>query len=430
MSQVKPQRGAIAVDLGATSIRFAAGWREDEEIRYEVIEQIPHQPNFTNGRYTWDLDHMLGLVRRGAEYGAARFGRATLGIDSWGVDHGFLDSDGELRQPCVAYRDPSHAAAFAELAEDRPHFYSRTGIQHQPFNTLYQLVARGKEDPSLRDCPWLILPDLIGYLLTREHNMELTQASTTQLLSLDGTWASDIFERIGWPVPEVPATRPGHLGSYLVDGVRLAFVGSHDTASAVYALMPTPADAAFLNVGTWSLLGTVMDQPLVNEAAEAANFTNERTVDGRVRFLKNVPGFFVINRLFDELRPTAPTVPHWLATADLSVTERLNLDAEDLFNPVSMVAACQRQFTRPIPAEAWAGIALLSLVDAVGAGLTDLQRLTGVPIREIRLGGGGSRSELFRDLLADRARCPVVPGPAEATVVGNLALQFKAQDES
>ncbi|RYG38026.1 hypothetical protein EON81_04915 [bacterium] len=415
---------AVAVDLGATSGRFAEGELSGGKITFRIIEQIPHAPKEIDGRLSWDLDALRGLVRRGADH-ASGFGRATVGIDAWGVDIGLLDDRGELLLPPVAYRDLSHERAFEKLKDYRSELYSLTGCQHQPFNTLYQLAARREEDPRLVDLTdrWLPLPDLLGYLETGEANVDLTEASTTNLLGLDGTWAPRAFEIAGWPVPSLPVSRPGHLGGYLADGVRLAFVGSHDTASAVVGLEPLAHDEMFLNVGTWSLAGVVRDLPLATPGAEAANLTNERCADGRVRLLKNVPGFWVVNGLHRELGITV-SVGDWLESAR-EAAEFLDLGHASLFNPASMLQAC-RALLSAEPKD-WAGVALGSLVEALADVPGAFHDIDGVRPKAIRVGGGGSQSVPLCKALARRTGLPVLAGAAEATVLGNLAVQFLAQ---
>jgi rhamnulokinase len=206
--------------------------------------------------------------------------------------------------------------------------------------------------------------------------------------------------------------------------VRLAHVGSHDTASAVCGFGALGQSEMFLNVGTWSLAGAVIDEPIASVEAEAANFTNERTVDGRVRFLRNIPGFYVINRLHEELGGGV-TIPYWLAGADLSVRDRVDLLHPSLFNPPSMLDAMSGLVQeRPETHEQWAGLALLSLTSTIAGQIPDLERLTGRLIRTIRVGGGGSQSAAFCQSLADTSGLVVSAGPAEATVAGNLALQM------
>jgi rhamnulokinase len=271
----------------------------------------------------------------------------------------------------------------------------------------------------------MILPDLLGYLLGGGENHELTQASTTNLLGLDGRWCEEAFAVAGWPVPELPPSLAGTLGPQIAPSVRLARVGSHDTASAVVGFGRLEEDEAFLNVGTWSLVGCVLPEPLATPEAEAANFTNERAAHGRVRFLRNVPGFWVINRLHEELGVAEP-VPQWLERA-ATVEARLDLFHPDLFSPPSMLAACRALTSRePRNPQEWAGIALASLADAIAAQPAEMARLTGRTFSAFRVGGGGSQSAALCQALADTSGLEVRAGPAEATVVGNLAVGLLA----
>lgn len=417
---------AVAVDFGASSGRYALGRYQEGRITFEVKEQIAHGPVERNGRLEWDLDSLLSLCRRAVDLASAE-GASSVGIDSWGVDHGFLDRDGNLMGTPVCYRDRSHAEAFERLTPYREMLYGLTGIQHQPFNTICQFLARRTENPAFPDevADWMILPDLLGYLLSGERNHELTQASTTQLLALDGRWSSEAFGLVGWPAPERAVRLPGHLGGECAKGVWIAHVGSHDTASAVAGFGELKDDEMFLNVGTWSLGGCVVPEPIATPEAEALNFTNERTVDGQVRLLKNVPGFYVVNRLHEELR-IGVTVPQWLASAS-GEEPGVNLLHPELFNPESMVEICATLAgRRPASDSAWAQFALSSLVLSLAELPGQITRLTGKPIRAIRLGGGGSQSRALCQTLATASGVPVVAGPVEATVLGNLAVQFLA----
>jgi rhamnulokinase len=417
---------AVAVDFGASSGRFAAGRLIDGRIEFEVIKQIPHGPIDKGGTLFWDLDSLLALCQEAADYAEAHGG--TIGIDTWGVDHGFLDADGELIDAPVCYRDRTHVEAFEQLAPQRDRLFALTGCQHQPFNTICQLVARREQDPSLfkRAKEWYILPDLLGYLLTGERNMEITQASTTQLLGLDGQWSAEAFEIAGWPIPSIAPSLPGGLGGQVRDNVRLAHVGSHDTASAVAGFGGLGDDQIFLNVGTWSLVGCVVDQPIATPQAEGLNLTNERTIDGRVRLLKNVPGFYVINRIHEELGLTQ-SIPEWLGALQ-EVDERVDLLHPDFFNPDSMTDACANLAgRRPQTDGEWAGLALGSLASTVARVPQELGELTHRKFTTLRVGGGGSQSVAFCRALAKASGLPVVAGPAEATVLGNLAVQFLAQ---
>lgn len=418
-------RGAVAIDLGASSARYAAGRLVDGRIEFEVIRQIPHAAKEVEGQLRWDTATLLGFCREAVQYAEASFDEATVGIDSWGVDHGFLDESGRLIADPVCYRDHSHLAAFESLAGHRRRLYELTGCQHQPFNTICQLMARASENPSLRARRWLILPDLFGHFLTGKGGYELTQASTTQLLGLDGRWSAEAFEIAGWPMPGSQPFAPGTVIGDLGPRTRLVSVGSHDTGSAVCGFGALGDHQAFLNVGTWSLFGALLDRPMATREAEDAAYSNERAVDGRVRFLKNIPGFYVINRIHEEL-DIRRSVPEWLDAAE-SVDDHANLMAADFFNPESMsdTVAAHAGF-RPRTDAQWAGLALTSLARTIAEQPRTLELLTGRRITELRVGGGGSQSRVFCDALSRESGLSVVTGAVEATVLGNLAMQFLA----
>jgi len=374
----------------------------------------------------WDLDALLGLCHRAVQYGQAHFTETYVGIDSWGVDQGFLNAQGRLIQPPVCYRDPSHQAQFERYREHRPRIFQLTGIAHQPFNTIYQLAARRHENPGIVSNRWLNIPDLLGHLLGGPMHMELTMASTTQLMGLDGNWCDELFRLVGWPTPDVLPCRPGFLAGSIGPSVHLTNIGSHDTASAIFGFGAIPDNTMYLNMGTWSLAGVLLDQPIASPAAEAAGFTNERAVDGRIRFLKNIPGFYVLNRLHDELGVSVP-IPQWIEGA-ADVEERVDLMSPDLYNPPSMPEAVMKLCGwEQASAEEWAGLAVHSLTDTIAAQIPPLREITGRRLDTIRVGGGGSRSSVLCRSLAKATGCSVVAGPVEATVVGNLAMSLQAR---
>lgn len=419
---------AVAVDLGASSVRFAEGRLEGGRITFQVAKQVPNDPIDTDWGPAWCVDTLLGICKD-AEIYAATLPGATIGIDSWGVDHGFIGADGALIQPPAIYRHPLHSQVFDELKDLRPELYGFTGIQHQPFNTLYQLIARFRQNPALHapGVRWLILPELLNHLLGAPSGHELTQASTTQLLGLDGKWSPQAFGIAGLPVPDVQPEVPGRVLGTTEKGVPVVRVGGHDTASAVCGIGPLEEHQAFLSAGTWSLLGAIVDLPIATPEAEAANLTNERAVDGRIRFLDNIPGFFVPNRLHADLGISEP-ISTWLAGADLGVGQRIDLFDPALFNPDSMQEAVADQLgSRPGTSEEWAGLALLSMVDTTIQQLDVIQGITGRRFSELRVVGGGSASASFCQLLAERSGREVLAGPQEATVLGNLGMQFLAQ---
>lgn len=410
---------AVAIDLGASSARFAIGSLIDGKIDFEIVEQIPHKPLAWNGHDVWDIDLLLGFCERALKF-AQENGAESIGIDSWGVDHGFVDSSGKLIQPPICYRDASHQAMFEHMAEHRPWLYAQTGIQHQPFNTLYQLMARKGENPGLFEPgnEWLLLPDLLLSMLGGERGYERSIASTTQLTGAAGEWNPAVFERFELPLPALKICDAGIAGER--EGVKLMRVAGHDTASAVLG-MGTLGRGVFANIGTWALVGAIREYDASPEN-ERANLTNERMSDGRVRLLTNIPGFYIVNRLHEDLG-RSDSVGEWLESADLNGAARIDVFDSALYAPDSMIEAVSMQLDFPkLTHEGWAGLALLSLVDAIA------DRVQSLHGDRLRLTGGGSKSSILCRILAETTGVPVSVGPAEATILGNLALQFADGD--
>lgn len=411
--------------MGASSARTAVGWIAHGAITLKSIEQVPHSA--VNGK--WNTRLLKSLCDRAVTYAIDNFESATVGIDTWGVDHGFISLKGELIQDPVAYRDPSHSEAFDSMVGHRKRLFELTGVQHQPFNTIYQFAARKRESPHLTDATFQMLPDMFGFLLTSEKNYEATQCSTTQLVASNGEWCHEAFDLVGWRVPDQQPARPGRIVAPIVGQVELASVASHDTASAVCGLGTLGERDLFLNMGTWFLLGTLIDQPLLSPTADDGGWTNERAHDGRIRFLKNIPGFYIVNRLHEELRVES-SVAAWLASANLQECARFDYHHRSLYNPPSMLEAVLALLPRqPTNTVEWASVALNSMVGGMTSQPTQLGEITNRQFERIRVSGGGSQSALICQGISDATGLKVVAGPPESTVLGNIAMQLVARGE-
>lgn len=408
----------IAVDCGAGSMRFAVATLDNGRISLELVQQQPHEAREDEGRLCWDFKSILAFCQVALRYGA-EIGAVSIGFDTWGVDHGFVDADGKLLQDPVAYRDASHSRVADRELADRDWLYAQTGIQHQPFNTLFQLMARKESQPDLFDpeVQWLLLPDLILQQLGGPRGYEWSMASTTQLTGSDGQWNNAVFDRFGLPKPQLPISDARRTGT-LLNGVELVRVAGHDTACAV-AGMGSLEDAAFLNIGTWALIGEIGAFAPTREAAEL-NLTHERTVDNHVRRLCNVPGMFIADRVAEEL--AIKDRKAWLSQpVDSRLPPIPVLDAA-LYNPKSMIdTLCQIAGQTPTDLPTWAGWVLESLVDGIVCRIpTHAKRL--------RVTGGASNNTWLCQRLADRSGLPVYVGPTEATLLGNAAIQFELLD--
>lgn len=409
--------------MGATSVRFAHGQLRDGKILLDIVKQVANRPV---GR-CWDTDLLVGFCREASEFAAQH--AASLGIDSWGVDHGFIDAEGRVVCGPVQYRDPSHLRQYEKFREMRSHLFQLTGIAHQPFNTLYQLAARVEEDQTLPNrSQWYLMPDLMNSFLTGARRHEQTQASTTQLMGLDGRWCLELFQTIGWPVPDQQPSACGRIIGQC-GTTPVVSVASHDTGSAVLGVGAMMEGDAYLNVGTWALLGNILDQPCITSLAESGGWTNEWGYRGQIRFLKNIPGFYVINRLHSELGVKS-NIGNWLDTRDRTFKGRFDVQHNSLYNPASMVRACLAVLSEePESEQEWATAALASLVECIANDVPRLSTASQKTVNRIRVVGGGSRSRAFCQDLADTTSLEVVAGPDEATVLGNLALQFVATGE-
>ncbi|MGA8115804.1 MAG: rhamnulokinase family protein, partial [Actinocatenispora sp.] len=295
-----------AVDLGATSGRvMVATVAPPDRLDLEEVYRFENGPVSVHGHLRWDID----AIRREVSAGLRAAGPVDgIGIDSWAVDYGLLDSAGDLLGDPYSHRDartdgvPERVLATLPEAE----LYATTGLQRQPFNTLYQLVS---ELPLPAEATtMLLIPDLLGHWLTGVVGAERTNASTTQLYDVrDRTWATALADRVGIPARILPALRdPGTVLGPLLParatalgqrpGTPVVSVGSHDTASAVVALPLLPGTTgSYISSGTWSLVGVELAEPVLSAEARAANFTNEGGLDGTIRFLRNVMGLWVLS---------------------------------------------------------------------------------------------------------------------------------------
>jgi rhamnulokinase len=437
-----------AVDLGATSGRVVLGHVGHDELRLTDVARFANQPVRTLDGLHWSV---LELYRDVVEGLAAAVRQepqlASIGIDSWAVDYGLL-RDGRLLGSPYAYRDERNAAAVDVVhgvvgAEE---LYRLNGLQHLPFNTLFQLTAdRTAGMLDLADS-FLLLPDLLTFWLTGRSVAERTNASTTGLVGVEsGEWDSALIERLGLPAqifrPLVDAgTDLGGLTASAVRGIgatraQVTTVGSHDTASAVVAIPATRPDVAYISSGTWSLVGVELERPVLSEASRLAGFTNEGGVDGRVRYLHNVMGLWLLSECIRDWERSGETID--LATlldqaaAVTGAVPVFDADDDAFLAPGDMparIGAWLSAHDRPVPAsrpELVRSI-LQSLADAYARAVRSASELSGREVGVVHIVGGGSQNALLCRLTADATGLPVLAGPVEATAIGNVLVQARA----
>ncbi|MFZ7086853.1 rhamnulokinase [Curtobacterium sp. RRHDQ10] len=446
-----PRSGSVAaIDLGATSGRVIVGHVDADGVRMEHVRRFPNGPVSLHegsrdtlhwdvvGLYAHAVDGLREAVRDNADL-------TSIGVDSWAVDYGLLRAGRLLGLP-THYRDARHedGVRAVHARVDAAELYRRNGLQHLPFNTLFQLAA----DPALTDADrMLLVPDLLGYWLTGVEAAERTNASTTGML--DPTtrgWDTSLARETALPAGLLPALRdPGdRLGPLLPtvrsaigapDALGVTLVGSHDTASAVVAVPATEPDFAYISSGTWSLVGVELEAPLLSDAARLANCTNEGGVDGRVRFLKNVSGLWLLSESVRTWERAGERIGlEALLTAAASVTTRVPVfdTTDDRFTPPGDMPAridawCDEHgLSAPRSQAEYVRSILESLAAAYGETIETLERVSGRAIRVVHVVGGGSQNRLLCQLTADRTGRPVLAGPVEATALGNVLVQARA----
>jgi rhamnulokinase len=442
--------GAVAaVDLGASSGRVVVGRVSERSLDLTEVHRFPNGPVRSNEGLRWDASTLRREILEGLRRAAsAAADLAGIGVDAWGVDYGLLDGTGELVADPFHYRDERTARGVERVHAIVPpdRLYARTGLQFLPFNTLYQLAA--EPDASLADATTMaLIPDLVGTWLTGRPAAERTNASTTGLLeATSATWAWDVIDALGLPRRLfAELSDPGDLLAPLRDDIAestglpaatpVVHVGSHDTASAVVGVPAAGDSFAYISCGTWGLVGVELDGPVVTDASRAANFTNEHGVDGRVRFLRNVMGLWLLQESIrtwneagepadlDGLLAGAAKLPRGGPVIDPN--DPAFLPPGDM--PARISAALQRD-GQPAPStrEALVRCILDSLAAAFASAVHDAARLSGRRVDTVHLVGGGARNDLLCRLTADACELPVVAGPVEATALGNILVQARA----
>jgi rhamnulokinase len=443
-------RLVAAVDLGASSGRVMVGRVGPNELELTEVRRFPNEPVRLPDGLHWDILRLYGEVRAGIRE-AARVtdDLVSIGIDTWAVDYGLLDDGGSLLGDPFHYRDDRTAAA-VEAVHDviaPADLYARTGLQFLPFNTIYQLVAERRSASFGAARTMLLIPDLLGYWLSGVRVTEVTNASTTGLLDVHRrTWDLDLAASLAIPPSLLaPLAAPGDVIGPLRDEAReetgtsaatvLTLVGSHDTASAVVGVPAGDASFAYIACGTWSLVGVELDHPVLTEESRLANFTNEGGVDGRIRYLRNVMGLWLLQESLRtwELEGGAEDVSALLIGAANLPRGGPIIDPDDPSFlppgdiPARIAEACRR-LDQPVPdtRPSLVRCILDSLAAAYGRAVRDAASLSGHAVEVVHLVGGGARNSLLCQLTADACELPVVAGPVEATALGNMLIQARA----
>lgn len=438
----------LAFDFGASSGRAIIGCFDGDKITLEEVHRFSNDPVSVGGTVYWDVLRLFYEIKQGIIKAKIAGGFDSIGIDTWGVDFGLIDSEGKLMENPVHYRDARTVGLVDEAFKTMPKekLYGITGIQFMELNTLFQLISLKKYRPWMleRADKMLFMPDLFGYMLTGKMCAEYSIASTSQLIDLDKrTWSKEILDAFG--IKEsvfAPLVQPGTVLGELskevceecgVGPVPVISVCGHDTQSAITSVPCEDGDFAFLSSGTWSLFGTELDKPIVNETSMNINITNEGGFDGSTGFLKNIIGLWLIQESRRQWKREGKEYSY----ADL---EKLALAAEPFkcfidpdapeFVPHGNIPERVREFCRKTGQ--YVPETVGEIMRCIYESLAMKYRLTFEKLREcterdypvIHVIGGGTKDGLLCQMTANSCDRTVKAGPIEATVMGNVAVQL------
>lgn len=445
----------IAVDFGGGSGRVMIGTVTGTAVSLQEVHRFTNRQVSIGGHIYWDFLALFQDMKDGLKRAAERsdeFNFKSIGIDTWGVDFGLIDDNGNLLGNPVCYRDPAvnglpeQTFSPAELSAH----YAKAGIQVMAINTLYRLLALKKEnDPKLHAAAHLLFtPDLFSFFLTGVANNEYSIASTSELIDAKSrSWDFELIDKLGLPRRifgdiVMPGTVRGTLLPEIAkevglpDSIKVIAVGSHDTASAVFA---TPKDdgkrtRAYLSSGTWSLLGVELDQPILTEQARLAGFTNEGGVGGKIRFLQNITGLWILQCLMAQWKALGLETDYdiLLAAAEAS-NYNVTIDVDnDAFAASGDMAKAITDFclangaTPPASQAEFVRCVVLSLAQRYKRGIQQLNSLLLHPVECLHIIGGGCRNKLLNRMTEEAIGIPVIAGPVEATATGNILLQAQS----
>ncbi len=427
----------LAIDIGASSGRHILGYVENGIIKTEEVYRFKNGYNEENGSLVWDVNQLFNEVKNGIKR-CGELGKIpkTVAIDTWGVDYVLLDKHKNEILPCFCYRDArtEKAVDLVEALIPFEQLYEKTGIQKQSLNTVYQLFC-DKQSGKLDGAEYfLMMPEYLSFKLTGEIKNEYTEASTTGMLNAqEKAWDGELLSVLGYNKKLfnplfAPCTAVGEftreLQIYFGFNSQVIFAPSHDTASAV-AACPMGEDELYISSGTWSLIGTESQTPIITPESLKNNFANEGGINFRFRFLKNYMGMWLLqgirrdlnNQLsYDEMMELAKAETEY---------EYIDVNHKSLVAPKSMITAVKECCNNPnMTLPMVIATVYHSLARSYKAACDEIESIIGKEIKAIHIVGGGSKDDYLNRLTAKYTGKPVTAGPVEATAVGNLISQL------
>ena len=439
----------LAVDIGASSGRLILGHREDGRMILEEIHRFGNGMVRKQGHLVWDVDQLFAEIITGMKK-CAELGKIpeSIGVDTWAVDFVLLDAKDQRLGDAVGYRDHRTQGMNQSVYEviDEEELYLRTGIQKQPFNTIYQLMAVKEQIPELMEQAdaLLMIPDYLHFLLSGQKVTEYTNASTTQLLDPQTKdWDWNLIDRLGYKRELfqkicLPGTNLGSLTAEIAAEVgftcKVVVPATHDTGAAVMAVPAADDQVLYISSGTWSLMGTEVKEAICTAESRQFNFTNEGGYDYRFRYLKNIMGMWMINSARNELAPDMSFSDICEGAAKQSILSIVDANSERFLAPESMSKEVQKacaESGQQVPQGIWETAAVIynSLAECYAQTAREIEAMTGVVYDCIHVIGGGANAEYLNRLTAHACHKKIYAGPVETTAIGNISAQMIAAGE-
>jgi len=442
----------LAFDLGASGGRALVGSFADKKLRIEEISRFKTGMTKVKDSWRWNIFEFFEEIKKGIKKGYSVHNNIpeSMAINTWGVDFGLLSDEGELMGLPYAYRDSRTDGIMEKVFKiiGKEELYGLTGIQFMQINSIFQLFAMRNQDYSnfkmVKDL--LFIPDIFNYLLTGNKNTEFSFATTSQLYNpINNCWDKDIFEKLEFPIDIMqtiikPGTKIGLINHEIAretgtENLKVFTPVSHDTGSAVAAVPALGKNWAYISSGTWSLMGIETESPIISQKSMELNFTNEGGVDSTFRIQKNITGLWIIQQLKEsikEFRSLGYTEIVKQASLYPAFTSFIDVNHAEFFNPQNMqgamvnyfISTCQAVPDNPF---GFVKIAMESLAMTYRYCLDQLKEISLYPIDSIHIIGGGSKNETLNQYTANATGKEVFSGPNEATSIGNIIVQAKAQ---
>lgn len=427
----------LAIDIGASSGRHILGSVKDRKIQIEEIYRFENNLEKHGDSLCWNIENLFTEVKNGLKK-CSEIGKIpkTVAVDTWGVDYVLLDENKNEILPVFSYRDSrtSNVLSEKDFPLSQNDIYSRTGIQYQPFNTVFQLWCDKKSGKLSKAKHFLMMPEYLSFKLTGKIANEYSNATTGALVNAQSKqFDEELLDALGYPKEifsslSLPTAFVGNFKNEIKEEVgfdsTVVFCPSHDTASAV-AACPIDDETVYISSGTWSLIGTENSGPILTEEAQKANFTNEGGIEYRFRFLKNIMGMWLIQSIRKSINKELTYDEMMKLAMKSTFTEKFDPNAPEFIAPENMIEAVRSYLGKPnLPLADVLSSVYHSLAESYRKAVEEIEDISGKEIKAIHIVGGGSKDKYLNLLTAQYTGKKVYTGLTEATATGNILSQI------